>query len=320
MIVTVTVNPAVDKTLIVHGFRPGATNRATVDRVDGGGKGINVARNLRQFGCDVIATGFLGADDRHGMAAMLGQHAIQADFVPVVGESRVNLKIIDPSAGVETEINEPGFVVTPDAIDVLAAKLAALAREASVVVFSGSLPPGSPDDLYSRLLAVARAEGVATTLDTAGNALGHGLAAGPDVVKPNRAEAEEFVGAPITDEQSLVAAAHRMLGLGARRVVISLGADGAISASADGMWRAHVPAVMPRSTVGAGDAMMAALAYGLVQSLSQPDALRLATAAGCAAAAAVERYPSWSDIQTLLPQILIAPIPVMPVGATQGTR
>jgi 1-phosphofructokinase len=251
---------------------------------------------------------------------MLGQHGIHADFVPVAGESRVNLKIIDPIAGVETEINEPGFAVTPAAVAMLEARLHALAREASVMVFSGSLPPGAPVDLYSRLLAVAHAEGVRTTLDTVGGALARGLAAGPDLVKPNRAEVEELLDAPITDERSLVTAAHRILGMGARRVVISLGPDGAISASADGTWRARVPAVISRSTVGAGDAMMAALAYGLVQSLSQPEALRLATAAVCAAVVAVERYLSSSDIHTLLPQILIEPVPLMPIGARQGTR
>lgn len=318
MIVTVTLNPAIDKTLIVHAFKPGATNRAAIDRIELGGKGINVARTLKRLGCDVIATGFLGADDHHGTRAMLAQHGIEADFVPVVGETRVNLKLIDPLTGVETEINEPGFTVPPDAISMLSAKLRALARHASVMVLSGSLPPGTPVDLYAQLVALVRAEGVRALLDTGGAALAHGLAAGPDLVKPNRAEAEALLGTSLTDDPGLAAAAERMLDMGARGVVISLGPDGALSASRDGMWRAYSPAVTPLSTVGAGDAMMAALAYGLMQSLAPPEALRFATAVGCAAAATAERYPVSDEIQAVLPQILVEPCPIASMGARPG--
>lgn len=309
MIVTVTLNPAVDKTVIVRAFKAGATNRATVDRLDVAGKGINVARSLKRLGCDVVATGFLGADDPHGVAATLARHGIDADFVPVAGETRVNLKIIDPLDGVETEINEPGFEVPADAIATLAARLRALARRASVMVFSGSLPPGAPLDLYAQLVALARAEGARTVLDTAGGALAAGIAAGPDLAKPNRAEAEELLETPIAGEGSLVSAAQRILTLGARSVVISLGPDGALSASPAGMWRARPPGVSAHSTVGAGDAMVAALAYGLMQSLSASAALRLATAASCAAAVTAGPFAAMEQIDALVGQISIEPVP-----------
>jgi 1-phosphofructokinase len=155
-------------------------------------------------------------------------------------------------------------------------------------------------------------------LDTAGAALAHGLAAGPDLVKPNRAEVEELLGTPIVDETSLLSAADRILAMGARKVVISLGPDGALSASPDGIWRAYSPAVTARSTVGAGDAMMAALAYGLMQSLPPHETLRLALAVSCAAAATVERYPFSNEIQTLLPQILVEPCSAAPLSARPG--
>jgi 1-phosphofructokinase len=316
VIVTVTLNPAIDKTLIVHAFKTGATNRATVDGVATGGKGINVARTLKRLGCDVLATGFLGADDRYSTAAMLAEQGIEADFVPVSGETRVNLKLIDTLEGVETEINEPGFEVPAEAISLFVVKFRALASKASVMVLSGSLPPGTSVDLYAELIAVAHAEGVQTLLDTAAPALAHGLAARPHLVKPNRAEAEELLGTAIADEDSLLSAADRILAMGARSVVISLGSDGAVSASSDGMWRAHPPAVIARSTVGAGDAMVAALAYGLMQSLPAPEALRLATATSCAAAITAKPYPSSREIQALLPQVLIEPVPLSrPWGA-----
>lgn len=321
MIVTVTLNPAVDKTLVIHAFRPGVTNRATVDRVEMGGKGINVARTLKRLECHVIATGLIGADAHEATTAMLAHDGIDADFVPVVGETRVNLKVIDPLAAVETEINEPGFAVPADVIAMLAIKLRTLARKASVVVLSGSLPPGVPANLYAQLVSIARAEGAHTLLDTAGAALAHGLAAGPDLAKPNRAEAEELVDAPIRSEESLVAAADRILAMGARSVVISLGPDGALSASLDsGFWRARPPAITARSTIGAGDAMVAALAYGLMRSLPPQDALRLATAASCAAAGTVERHPVWSEIQTLVPCIVVEASPLAPIDATRGPR
>lgn len=309
MIVTVTLNPAVDKTLIVRGFTPGTTNRATVDRLRVGGKGINVAFNLRRLGCEVVATGFLGADDRHGTAAALARAGIEAEFVPVEAETRVNLKVFDSLTGLETEINEPGFVVPPPAIAALAARLQAMASRASVMVFSGSLPPGAPDDLYAQLVALVRAHGVRSVLDAAGAALAHGIAARPDLVKPNRQETEDLLGTPIGDDVSLATAAERILASGARSVVISLGPGGALGASSAGMWRARPPAVAVRSTVGAGDAMVAGLAYGLMHSLSASDALRLATAVSCAAAAASDPSGVAQDIETLLPQVAIAPVP-----------
>jgi 1-phosphofructokinase len=309
VIVTVTLNPAVDKTLTIHGFKPGSTNRATVDRVGVGGKGINVALNLRRLGCEVIATGFLGADDRYGTAATLARAGIDADFVPVAGEMRNNLKLFDSATGVETEINEPGFVVPPEAIAALSARLHALASRASVMVFSGSLPPGAPVDLYAHLVGLARAHGVPSVLDAAGPALAHGIAARPALAKPNRAEAEDLLDISIADDHGLAAAAQRILVLGAESVVISLGSAGALAVSPAGMWRARPPAIAARSTVGAGDAMVAALACGLVRALSPADSLRLATAMSCAAAAASGPFGAPDEISAFLPQVSIAAVP-----------
>ena len=319
MIVTVTLNPAIDKTLVVRAFQPGATNRAVIDRVQFGGKGINVARALKNLGCDVVATGFVGAADHEATRTMLAKHAIVSDFVPVAGETRINLKVLDSASDVETEINEPGFFVPPEAIAAFASKLRELAREASVIVLSGSLPPGAPDDLYADLIALSRAEGTRTMLDAAGAALAQGLAASPDLVKPNRAETETLLHVSLAEEDCLPAAAERMLAAGAGRVVISLGEGGALSAGPDGMWRAHVPAIMTRSTIGAGDAMMAALAYGFTQSLSSQDALRLAAAVSCAAAASTERYPLAAEVETLLPRIVVERCPLAPLRRTAGT-
>jgi 1-phosphofructokinase len=316
MIVTVTANPAVDRTLVISGFRTGATNRAAVERVDAGGKGINVAGNLARLGCRVVATGLLGDINGHQVATTLAAHGITQDFVRVPGEVRTNIKIIDPATGVETEINEPGPPVSPEALEALVARIAALAGECSVMVFSGSLPPGAPPDLYARCIRLASAAGVKTVLDSAGAPLQYGIAATPDLVKPNRAEAEDLLRMRIRDERELAVAAQRLLERGARSAVISLGADGAVSASGEGLWRARLPRVAPHNTVGAGDAMVAGLAYALERCLPSGEALRLATALGSAAAVNAAPLPEHAVFEMFLPEISIESLPA--VAASTG--
>ena len=317
MIVTVTLNPAVDRTLVIRDFRVGGINRASVERVEIGGKGINVARNLARLGCDVLATGLLGVGDPHGIIATLAAQGVRPDFVRVTGEVRVNLKILDPATGAETEINEPGHPVSMEAVHALTERLESLASRCSVMVFSGSLPPGAPEDLYARYIELAARAGVKTVLDTAGVALRHGIAAAPDLVKPSRAETEDLLRTRIGSETDLVAAARQLLDCGARAAVISLGAEGALAAWNSGMWRAHPPAVVARNTVGAGDAMVASLAYALARALPPDEALRLATAHGSAAAATAAPVAALTQVEALLPRVLIES--VLPASSSVRT-
>ncbi len=165
MIVTVTLNPAVDKTLMVRGFAVGKTNRAEIERLDPGGKGINVAKALQQLGCPMTALGFVAGMNGRFILQALEALEIPADFVDVEGETRVNLKITDLEFGTETEINESGFRVGAEDLQRFREKLGAYAARAKVVVFSGSLPPGAPLDTYADLLAIARSHGAKTILD-----------------------------------------------------------------------------------------------------------------------------------------------------------
>ena len=305
MIVTVTPNPAVDRTVSIRRFTIGTTNRAVAERVDIGGKGINVARHLARLGCDVVAAGFLDAGDLHGVIPALAVHGIQSDFVRVPGDTRMNLKILDPVTGQETEINERGALLAADAVPALLETLRLLAPRCAVMVFSGSLPPGAPADLYAQAIELAAAAGVKTVLDAAGDALRHGMAAKPDLVKPNRAEAEELLGVSLSSEAELVAGATRIVEYGARMAIISLGADGAVCATVDGAWRARAPQIAARNTVGSGDAMVAALAWALTQSLSAPEALRVATALGSATAASDGPLPPLGRLEALLSGVLV---------------
>jgi len=285
MIATVTLNPALDKTMAISGFAIGRTNRASIEQIDAGGKGINVAKAARQLGCPAMALGFLAGANGRWIADALRAMDILCDFEWVPGETRVNLKIKDPLTGSETEINEPGFPVGADHLESLKRKVEETAAQCSVMVFAGSLPPGVPPEIYGEFIRIARNRGAQTILDTAGAALKHGIAAGPDLIKPNRAEAEEVLETRLDGELALVGAARRFLELGARVVVLSLGADGALAASQRELWRAWSPPVAASSSIGAGDAMVAALAVAMTRGLALEDALRLATAAGAATAA-----------------------------------
>ena len=285
MIATVTLNPALDKTMAIPGFAVGRTNRGFIEQIDAGGKGINVAKAAKQLGCPVIALGFLAGANGHWVADALAGKGIPCDFVWVPGETRVNLKIKDSLTGAETEINEPGFQVGADHLQSLKRRVEERAGQCSVMVFSGSLPPGVPPEIYGQFIQIARNRGAKTILDTTGAALKYGIAAGPDLIKPNRAEAEEVLETKIDGEASMVGAARRFLAMGARVVVLSLGADGALAASEREQWRAYSPPVTASSSIGAGDAMVAALAFAMKQGLELEDALRLAIAAGAASVA-----------------------------------
>jgi 1-phosphofructokinase len=306
MIATVTLNPAVDKTITVPRFAVGKTNRGRVERVDPGGKGVNVAQALKHLGCPAVASGFLAGNHGRDIAEALAAEGVPTDFIHLPGETRVNLKIIDPVAGAETEINEPGFEVGAEHLARMARKVEELAGRCAVVVFSGSLPPGAPQDTYAALIRVAKSRGARTVLDADAGALRSGMTACPDLIKPNRAEAEEALQASIDGERGLAQAARRLLALGPGAVVISLGAEGSLFASPAGLLRARTPAVKTGSTVGAGDAMVAALAYALLRRLPPGEALRLAAAAG--AATATMRGSAVADFQLIrdfLPRVVI---------------
>ena len=307
MIATVTLSPAVDKTMVVRGFAVGRTNRGEIERLDPGGKGVNVAKAVKQLGCPVIALGFVAGMNGRFIRRALEALQIPADFVDVPGETRVNLKIADPENGTETEINESGFPVGPEHLEQFKEKLAAHASRSEVVVFSGSLPPGAPPDTYASLLTIARSQGAKTILDTSGAALAEGLEGRPDLVKPNRAEAEELLRKNLDCRAELAQAVRELLGMGPSMAAISLGAEGLVAGRGDRLTFAVPPPVRARCSVGAGDALVAAFAYAMVKGLEFDEAVRLATAMGAATAAAGGSSVAGMDaVRALLPQVALS--------------
>src|SRR5215208_486740 len=253
MIITVTLNTAIDKTLSVPNFRLGRRHRTVEQTTMPGGKGVNVARVLKALGQPVIATGLTGGATGTRIVEQLTQLSVLSDFVRTREESRTNTALIDPTTGVQTEINERGPHVSEQEIELFADKLLYLAKGASLCVFAGSLPRGVDVDIYARLIREMRRLGVVTVVDTDGDPLRRAVRAEPDVISPNVLEAEELVGHEFNDEDDHCIAVREMVELGAREAIMT--APG----GPPRLYRVRVRpgAIEPRATVGSGDAFLA---------------------------------------------------------------
>jgi 1-phosphofructokinase family hexose kinase len=260
VILTVTLNAAIDRTVAVPNFRLGHRHRAVESRTVAGGKGINVARALRLLGRPVIATGFAGGPTGNRVLEQLRKEAILTDFTWIAGETRINMAVVDPTSGEQTEINERGPAVSPEEVERFVDRLGYLAGGARICVLAGTLPPGAGEDLYGRLVERLRECGVTTVLDSEGEAMLAGLRAGASVVTPNETEAEELVGQEFTDGDDLAHALSELVRLGAGEAAITR-PDGCVAAIGEGAERriveVRIGALDPVSTVGSGDAFLA---------------------------------------------------------------
>jgi 1-phosphofructokinase family hexose kinase len=285
MIVTVTLNAALDRTLSVPTFRLGRRHRAVDSTTMAGGKGVNVARALKTLGQPVIATGVAGGHTGTRIIDELTGEAILNDFVRIQGESRTSTAVIDPAAGVQTEINERGPSVSENEFELFVDKLLYLAKGAGVVVFCGSLPAGVPVDAYARLVKELNAIGVTTVLDSEGEALALATRAEPAVVTPNELEAEELVGHEFGDEGDLPQAVLEMVEMGAREAIVTR-ANGCVGMVLDeGERRLCRVTLDPShvdlsSGVGSGDAFLAGYVSARYTGSPPDECLRFAVACG----------------------------------------
>ncbi len=284
MITTVTLNPSLDRTLHLAGLQVGALNRATSTRLDLSGKGVNVAMALREFGLDSVMTGFVAGRSGRVLVEGLRDGGYACEFLQVAGETRSNITVIDDAAGVTTKLNEPGPEVSADELCALQALLAERAGPGDLVILSGSLPRGAPDDTYARLVRILAERAVHVVLDSSGEPLRQGCAAGPDLVKPNAVEAAELLGRPPDRGDGLGGTLQAIVALGPRRVLLSLDRQGAAYAGPEGAWFGEAPAIREVSAVGAGDALLSGMLWADLAGLCAPEALRWGVAAGTAAA------------------------------------
>lgn len=285
MIVTVTPNAALDRTLVVPNFQLGQRHRASAANTSAGGKGINVARSLRRLGVPVVCTGLAGGRAGSQIVERLTGEGLLNDFVQIRSESRTSTAVIDPTSTVSTEINEWGPEVDEPELVMLRDKLAYLSQGADYVVFCGSLPRGVDDGLYADLIRVVAKRGVPAVMDADGEPLRLGLQAEPALVSPNQREAEQLVGHEFATAQDVVAGLDEVARLGARNVLMT-NADGCHALirqdRTESRLRARVPRLDAVSAIGAGDALLAAYLAARVHELGPGEALRNAVATGAA--------------------------------------
>lgn len=283
-VVTVALNPALDQTIEVNDLRLGAVNRALRMQVDVGGKAINVASCLSDFGVAAAVAGQLGRDNAALFDELFRRKHIANHCSMLDGLTRINTKVVDTKSGDTTDLNMPGPELdraqAANLLDQVLQRLDRLTRQAKWIVLSGSLPPGMPVDTYATISARARAGGASVVLDTSGEPLRAALAAGPRVVKPNRHELAELLDEPLDTLEAVVAASRGLLNgpHAPETLAVSLGGDGALFLTRDQALHAHPAAVAVISTVGAGDAMVAGLVAAQLERRSLFETAQLATA------------------------------------------
>jgi 1-phosphofructokinase/tagatose 6-phosphate kinase len=306
VILTVTLNAAIDRTVAVPSFHQGHRHRAVEASTMAGGKGINVARALKILDRPVIATGLAGGPTGARLMERLAEESILTDFTWIAGESRTNLAVIDPTTGEQTEINERGPEVTNDELERFLEKLLYLARGARICVIAGSLPPSVPASFSARMVEELKALEVETVLDTEGEPLVAALRAGPAAVTPNLSEAEGAVGHEFNDREDLLSGLRSLVELGATDAVITR-PDGCVASLQGEGRRAYevtAPSMEPIAAVGSGDAFLAGFVAGRYEGRSPEECLRYAVACG---AESTQHFGAGTidpaEVERLLPQV-----------------
>jgi 1-phosphofructokinase family hexose kinase len=297
MIVTLTPNPSVDRTVSITDLQRGEVHRATGSRIDPGGKGVNISRALTAHKSRTLAVLPAGGPQGHLLAELLEEAGISIAIVPIGGSTRANVALVEPD-GTTTKINEPGPLLTrPELEALLAGAAETLAERPSWLVGSGSLPPGVDDDLYAGLVRRCRVADVNVAIDASGPALRLAVAAGPDLIKPNLEELEELVGRSLNTLGDVLLAGSDLVAHGVGTVVVSLGGRGALLVSPTVVAHAVAPVSSPLSTVGAGDALLAGYLYSTGGGSTPVEALCTGVTWGAAAVSLPgSRMPTPADV------------------------
>lgn len=309
MIVTVTMNPAIDKTVEIGEFQHGGLNRIRKVEYDAGGKGINVSKTIRELGGTTIAAGFLGGNSGRTIENVLKEKGIACDFSWVDGETRTNTKIFEENGSL-TELNEPGPDIPEEHLENFIRKLEEYAGEETLFVLSGSVPASVHKGIYAEITRRVHRKGAKVLLDADGELFRKGLEAGPDIIKPNRVELEEYaqMGYRASDEELLkIAEEFSEKGIGI--IAVSMGKSGAMFVMKDKKVKCPALSVKAHSTVGAGDAMVAALAYSWDKKLTSDETIRLGMAVSAGAVTTIGTKPPTKElVEELKAQVIIEKI------------
>lgn len=306
MILTVTLNAAIDKRYVVEGYQEGQVNRVKECSYVPGGKGLNVSKPASIYGAEVVATGFVGGHAGNYIEDSLKPFGIKSEFYHVEAESRSCINIWDEVNHVQTEFLEPGFTLTEREFEGFEQKFRTLVKGAKIVAMSGSVPKGLDGTAYQRLVKIVKEAGKPVILDTSGQLLEMGIQAAPTLIKPNIDEIRMLTGKICDNISDIIEAAKEIHRNGVEIVAVSLGADGSLVVGEEGTFRAEVPKIDAVNTVGCGDAMIAGFAIGMEEGLSIPEMLRKASAVSAATAMREETgFFCMEDMENLLPEIKI---------------
>lgn len=303
------MNPAIDKTVEIDRLQAGGLNRIRKVEYDAGGKGINVSKTIRELGGESIATGFLGGNAGKTIENVLNEKNISNDFIWVDGETRTNTKVFEENGAV-TELNEPGPAIGEKQLEKLMEKLKGYANEDTLFILAGSIPGGVDKNIYGDIIRMVHEKGAKVLLDADGELFRNALTETPDIIKPNRVELEEYAGFDYRASwEELLKIAQSLMEQGIGTVAVSMGKSGAMMVRGDYQVKCPALSVKAHSTVGAGDAMVAALAYSWDHKLGDEDTVRLCMAASAGAVTTVgTKPPSRELVDSLKEQVYIEQI------------
>ena len=306
MILTVTLNAAIDKRYVMNEYQMGEVNRVTRCKYSAGGKGLNVSRVATIAGEQVIATGFLGGHAGAYISEAIIKQGIVSDFVYVPGESRSCINIYDKKTKRQTELLEPGLSINEEEQELMLKHYMKLLDRCNMVTISGSVPQGVSLDCYAKMVEKAKEAGKKVLLDTSGKLLEATLNTKPTLIKPNKDEIKSLTGKTISTTKECIEVAQELYKSGIEIVVISLGSEGCVVVCSEGIYEVKVPKIETVNATGCGDAMIAGFAVGLGRGLHMEEVIRLASAISVANAKQEETgFFVESDVEMLLPQIQI---------------
>jgi 1-phosphofructokinase len=315
-IATVTLTPALDQTVRVDNFRTNTVNYGQEMQFSAGGKGVNVASFLADVGFATTVTGFLGQDNADIFEQAFADKQIEDQFVRIPGRTRIGVKIVDEVRQQTTDINMRGLTPSPEAMDALQQRIKQLAAYCDWFVLSGRLPPGVSTATYATLISQIKGYGKPVVLDTSNEALREGIQAGPTIVKPNVDELRQLADTELTDNDAIEQAARQLLHKGIQLVIVSMGERGAMFIDQASTLIAVPPPVQVKSTVGAGDAMVAGFVAGQIQGLDLTDCARLATAFSLGAITRTgSSLPERETLQTYSQQVVVHSFTSVPRSA-----
>lgn len=305
-IITVTMNPAIDKIVTAEGFTAGRLNRVKTVRMDPGGKGINVSKALLSYGVEQVALGVLAGKNGKNLLNMLKEYKFKKDFVMVPGETRINMKIRDLSTGLITEVNEQGNTLCTEDLEIFFRKLKKYLPNSEITILAGSLPPETSDCFYTAAIQMSAQMNSRVIFDADGSALKLGIQSKPYAIKPNLAELEQLTGKVLDSYDKIRIEAQQLAKTGIQILLVSMGEKGAVFHCKGTTWRVLPLQVDVKSTIGAGDAMVAALSWCILKDCSPEDTARITMAAGCLTAAEEgSEMARWQDIQQVYGKVVI---------------